>query len=174
MTAVKAKSKTRTKKTARELYGEAFKALGDQKYEKAASTFEKIIASFPDEPEVLARARTFQSTCQRALAEKGRKKPLRSAEELFDAGVFHHNNRNYEDAQAHFEKALRNSKDEAAHIYYALAATQVQQGNLEEGLAKLEKAAKIDKASLCYASNDPDFEPLEGHAGFRNLTETKG
>ena len=173
MTAVKAKRKTGTKKTARELYGEAFKALGEQKYEKAATGFQKIIASFPDEQEVLAKARTYQRTCQRALAMKKRKKPLKSAEEHFDAGVFHHNNRNFDDAVAHFEKALKISKD-SAHVYYAWAATQVQQGDLEEGLETLKKAAKIDETSLCYAINDPDFEPLAGHEGFRELTEAKG
>lgn len=174
MTAGQAKKQVGTKKSARELYGEAFKALGEKKYERAAGVFEKLIAGFPDEQEILARAKIFQRTCQRALGEKGPNKTLVSAEEHYDAGVFQHNNRNYDDAMAHFQKALKSSKDDASHIYYAWAATQVQQGNLEEGLAKLEKAVETDEANRCYASSDPDFEPLEAHEGFRKLIDVRG
>lgn len=174
MTAVKAKKGTTTKKSARDLFGEAFKALGQRKYDKADTVFEKIITGFPDEEDVLARARTFQRTCQTALEKKSRKTTKRSAEEDFDMGVFHHNNQDYDEAVGFFQKALKSAGSDAAYIYYAWAATKVQQGNLDEGLAELKKAAKIDSANLCYAQNDPDFEPLEGHEEFRALLGLAG
>jgi tetratricopeptide (TPR) repeat protein len=169
MTAEQAKKRTRTKKTARDLFGDAFKAFGERKYDKASTLFAKLIESFPEEEEVLARARTFHRTCQRALEEKGRSSPRRSAEDHFDMGVFHHNNRDYAAALEHFRKALKSAGDDADYIHYAWAATKVQEGELDEGLAKLKQAAKIDPANLYHASNDPDFEPLEGHEEFRKL-----
>ena len=169
MSAVKAKKGTTTKKSARDLFGEAFKALGQHKYDKADTVFEKIIAGFPDEEDVLAIARTFQRTCQNALEKKSAKTTKRSAEEDFDMGVFHHNNHDYAEANAYFQKALKSAGSDADYIYYAWAATKVQQGDLDEGLAELKKAAEIDSANLCYAINDPDFEPMEEHEGFRAL-----
>jgi len=174
MTAEKAKKGTTTKKSARDLFGEAFKALGQRKYDKAATVFETIISGYPDEEEVLARARTLQRTCKNALDKKSSKATKRSAEEEFDMGVLHHNNRDYDEADACFQKALKSAGGDADYIYYAWAATKVQQGNLLEGLAELRKAAKIDSANLCYASNDPDFEPLEGNEEFRDLLSSAG
>jgi len=169
MTAERVKKGTTAIKTARDLFGEAFQALGARQYDKAAKAFEKIIDSFPEEEDVLARARTFQVTCQRALAEKAKKTTRQSAEEHFDLGVFHHNNQDYSAAADHFQQALKAVKGDADYIHYAWAATMVQQGNLDEGLAELKKAVKIDKANLCYASNDPDFAPLAEHEGFHKL-----
>jgi tetratricopeptide (TPR) repeat protein len=88
-------------------------------------------------------------------------------------GVFHHNNSDYTAAADHFQKALKSAGEGADYIHYAWAATKVQQGDLDEGLAELKKAAKIDSANLCYASNDPDFEPLEEHPGFYELLGIK-
>jgi len=169
MTAGRVKKETKTKKTARDLFGDAFQALGERKYDKAAATFEKIISGFPDEDDVVARAKTFQLTCQRALEAEAQKPMRQSAEQHFDMGVFHHNNQDYAAAVDHFQKALKGVSGDADHIHYAWAATKVQQGDLDEGLEELRKAVKIDKANLSYASNDPDFEPLSEHEGFREL-----
>lgn len=173
MTAGQSKRGSKTKKTAHDLFGEAFKALGEHKYEKASTMFEKIVTDFPDEDEVLARAKTFQLACQRALEAKTRKVSRRSVEEHFDLGVFHHNNSNYAKAAEHFQKALKGAGENADFVHYAWAATKVQQGDLDEALKELKLAASIDPSNLCYASNDPDFKPLEGHEGFRELLGLK-
>jgi tetratricopeptide (TPR) repeat protein len=167
MTAVK--KGTRTKKTARDFFGDAFKALSERKFDKAAAAFEKIINNFPDEEDVVARAKTLQSTCEKAMLAKQRKATRQTAEQHFDMGVFHHNNRDFAAATDRFQKALKSVKGAADHIHYAWAATKVQQGELDDGLEELKKAAKIDEANLCYAANDPDFEPLAEHEKFRKL-----
>ena len=169
MTAGRAKKETTKKKTARDLFGEAFRTLGERKYEKAATMFDKLINSFPEEEEVLARAKTFQRACQRALEEKSPKKPKRSAEQHFDMGVFHHNNQDFAAATDHFQKAMNDAGAQVDYIHYAWAATKAQQGNFDEALAELKKAAKIDSVNLHFARNDPDFEPLREHDGFREL-----
>ena len=61
-------------------------------------------------------------------------------------GVFHHNNQDYAAAADHFQKALKGAGDAADYVHYAWAATKVQQGDLDEALAELKKAAKIDAA----------------------------
>ena len=170
MAAVKAKKPAkRTKKTARDLFGDAYKALGERKFENASRIFDKIVKGFPEEEEVLARVRTFQRVCERAIEAKGRKRTRLNAEAHFDLGVYHHNNGDYTEATDHFQKALKSAGKQSDHVLYAQAATKVQQGSLEEGLADLQKAAKIDEANLVFASNDPDFEPVQEHPKFLKL-----
>jgi len=173
MTAGRAKKETTTGEKARGLFGDAFKLLGERKYDEAATILEKIIVGFPDESDIIARARTFQRICQRAAEEKSQKTPRRSVEEQFDMGVFHHNNQDYAKAAGYFEKALKGAGQDADYIHYAWAATKAQQGDFDDALTELEKAAKIDPANIYYAGNDPDFEPMAEHQGFRSLLGIK-
>jgi tetratricopeptide (TPR) repeat protein len=170
MAAVKSKNPAKaTKKTVRDLFGDAFKALGEHKYESAARAFDKLVKGFPEEEDVLARVRTFQKVCQRAIEAKSGKKERISAEGHFDLGVYHHNNGDYREASDHFQKALKSAGPDADHVLYAQAATKIQQGSLEEGLEDLQKAAKINEVNLIFASNDPDFKPVQEHPKFLKL-----
>lgn len=168
-TAKKASKTSGKSKTARDVHSQYEKALSllyKKDYEGAQKALEKIRNDFPDEIEVLARVETFLKLCQRRLEKV---KTERSAEALFDLGVFLHNKGDYKGALEKFKKALESSKKHSDHIYYAMAAAEVQQGNTDEGLKLLKKAIDLNSQNRFFAGNDPDFRSLLDNEKFRKL-----
>ncbi|MFQ5930471.1 MAG: hypothetical protein ACE5MK_12310 [Acidobacteriota bacterium] len=68
-----------------------------------------------------------------------------------------------------YSRALKLSKKKNDHIYYALAATELSTGNIDNALKYLKKAIEIKEENRFFAYNDPDFERLATNQKFREL-----
>jgi tetratricopeptide (TPR) repeat protein len=153
------KKVAKTKKNAYELYEEAVQQVHGGRYERALKTLERIGHEFPDELDLLDRARVFRRICRRRLgtgAEKQATEPVPN----YDLGVVHHNNGDYTEALGCFKKALEEGQDETDHIHYAIAATMSRQKEIEQATKHLRKAIELRRENRFFASNDPDFAPL--------------
>jgi tetratricopeptide (TPR) repeat protein len=162
----------KTKDDGYSVYEKALKALHKGSYKTASRLFREIEKNFPKELELLDRVRTFQKVCERNLETSRPSSDAESVQELFDLGVYYHNNHEYEDALKCFEKARGLAGDGTDFILYAIAATRARLGEGDEAAATLEAAIKLRKENRHFARNDPDFEPVLKESKFRNLLET--
>jgi len=150
-------------------YEDALKLFHKKQYAKAKVRLTKVIAMFPEETEVLVRVQSFLRVCERQLVSY--KATANSSEEVFHQAVFYHNSKQHELALESYAQALKLSKEDQDHIYYAMAATELSMGNMDTALKHLEKAIQMNQDNRVFAHNDPDFQPLATDTKFQELIQ---
>ncbi|MBI3932571.1 MAG: tetratricopeptide repeat protein [Acidobacteria bacterium] len=141
-----------------EAFDRAMKAFGKKDYEKAAEILDELIAAHPDERDVLERARTYRTLCERAVERRPAYKP-KSFEDLLNYGVFLHNRGEYQEALRFFHQAAEiHPKNE--HVLYCLAAAAARAGDNATALKSLRSAIAVSPASRAQARSDSDFDPI--------------
>lgn len=148
-------------------YEDALKLVHKKQYAKAKERLTRVITMFPEETEVLARVQSFLRVCARRL--ESHKETANSPEEIFNQAVFYHNSGQHELALETYSRALKLSKQDQDHIYYAMAATELSMGNMNTALQHLEKAIQMNQENRFFAHNDPDFQLLAANSIFQDL-----
>ena len=152
-----------------EQFEKAIKALGKKEFDKARELFEAVVTGFPEEREVVERARSYQVLCDRALTESKRAayKP-KAFDELLAYGVFLHNRGEYEEAL----RSLRQAADlqpKNENALYCLAATSARAGDNESALKALRSAISASAETRAQARRDSDFDGLREDDEFNAL-----
>ena len=150
-----------------ELFEKGAKALGKRDFDKARDHFEGVVSQFPDERDVLERARAYLVICSRALDKKPAFKP-KTFEEMLHQGVFLHNRGEYDEAL----KLLRQAADmqpKSDHAQYCLAAAAARSGDAEAALSALRQAVELGPSNRTQARGDSDFDALRDDEGFNAL-----
>ena len=148
------------------LLEKGIKLIFQKEFKKARIEFKTLIETYPFEPEILARARTYIQICERE--EASHKKPVIAADQLYTLGVMEHNRGDYANAVSFFLHSLeKNPKTD--HIYYSLAASFAMKGDTAQALNNLEKAIELNEENRVYAKNDSDFTSLHGEKKFSEL-----
>jgi tetratricopeptide (TPR) repeat protein len=144
----------------------AIKIFNRHDFERARHAFETLIERFPDEPDVLARARAYLAICRHRLDQSPA--PPRTVEALYDRGVIELNRGQIGQAILLFERALR--LDPAAdHIVYALASAYAKGGDADRALDALRQCIRKNETYRIQARRDPDFRSLYTNEDFQNL-----
>lgn len=149
-----------------EAFEKGVRALGKKDYERAGELFQELIESYPEERDLLERARAYRAVCERAVAE-ARRSPFKpkTFEEMLQYGVFLHNRGEYEEALRHLRQAVElHPKNE--HALYCLAATAARAGDTPTALKALRSAIAAGPANRAQARSDPDFDPIRDEEGF--------
>ncbi|MFM8394155.1 MAG: tetratricopeptide repeat protein [Acidobacteriota bacterium] len=149
--------------TAVRVFEQAIKVFHKRQFAEARALFENLLAKYPHEVEILARASTYIHVCDQRLAHEERLP--RNPEEFYDRGVFALNTGNYEQARVCFEKA-RKIKPEEPHILYSLAATLVHLGEVEQALIHLQRSIQLQPRYRSQVLNDNDFSDLRDNRQF--------
>lgn len=144
----------------------AIKLLYQKEFKKARSEFRSLIESYPSEPEILARSRTYLQICDRE--EAAHKKPAITNDQLYSLGILEHNRGNYAGAVDYFRQSLELHK-EADYVLYAMAAALSLQGRNSDSLRALQRAIELNEENRIYAKNDQDFAPMHSDSGFCEL-----
>jgi tetratricopeptide (TPR) repeat protein len=148
------------------LLEKGIKLIYQKEFRKARIELKSLFESYPSEPEILARARTYLRICDRE--EAAHKKPVITNDQLYNLGVMEHNRGEFEKAITFFRQSLEKNPS-SDHIYYSLAASFAMKGELAEALRNLQKAVGLNEENRVYAKNDSDFEPLHGEKEFSDL-----
>jgi len=150
-----------------EAFEKAVKALGKRDYEKARGLFDQLIESYPDERDLLDRARSYREVCRAALDAKPAARP-KSFDGLLSNAVLAHNRGEYDAALELLDQALglEPSSDDAL---YCVAATAAQAGHSERALDALGKAIEIEPGNRAQARSDTDFDGLRENEAFIDL-----
>jgi tetratricopeptide (TPR) repeat protein len=149
-------------------FEQAVKVFNRRHFEDAKAMFETVLAKYPGDVEIVARAQMYIQVCKQKLEQETKVAAPRNAEELYDHGVFALNIGDFTQARAFFEKALRLHPD-APHLLYSLAATHAQTGAHEEALNYLKRSIQIQPRFRSQAYNDADFSELRDNRQFLEL-----
>lgn len=147
-------------------YEAAVRLLYSHEYEKAKVAFERVIASFADDKEVVERSKIHLRLCEQKIARKPA--APRTLDEHYNLAVALMNEGRYEEAVDHLNKALK-SNPKCDYVIYALAITQCRTGNFERALASLQTAIGLKAENRFLAQRDSDFEVLKQDSRFVSL-----
>ena len=150
-----------------ELFERAVKALGKKDFERAQSVLADLIRSYPDERDLLDRARAYQALCERALEKRPAARP-KTFEDLLNLGVYLHNKGDYQEAL----KVLHQAADihpQSEHVLYCIAAASARAGETAAALRALRSAIVANSANRAQARADSDFDPLRDDEEFLAL-----
>jgi tetratricopeptide (TPR) repeat protein len=148
------------------LLEKGIKLIYQKDFKKARIELKSLLADYPGESEILARARIYLQICERE--ETAHRKPVIGNDQLYALGVIEHNRGNYDKAISHFRNSL-DKHQQSDHIFYSLAASLAMKGEIAEALRNLQKAVELNEENRVYAKNDSDFTPLHGQKEFDDL-----
>jgi tetratricopeptide (TPR) repeat protein len=157
---------TKTTSAALALLGKGVELIFQKNFKKAKSELKSLLELYPEEMDILARARSYIQICDRE--ETALKKHNISSDQLYALGVLEHNKANYEAAIGYFLQSLEKHPD-ADYIYYSVAASQAMKGDLDHSIENLRKAVDLNEDSRIYAKNDSDFSALQARSEFAEL-----
>jgi tetratricopeptide (TPR) repeat protein len=148
-------------------YGQAMKEFHKGEFAKAADSLESFLEKYPNERELVDRAKLNLSIC------KGRDKKetphLKTFEDYYNQSVFRLNKGEIEAALKLLEKALEMKSDEGK-IFYLMADAHCKMGQVDTCLDYLKRAIQKDKYFRILAQNESDFEPIWEDKKFKLIT----
>jgi tetratricopeptide (TPR) repeat protein len=145
-------------------FAEAMRHFHAGNYSKAKPLFDEAAAG--STLNVTESAKMYSLMCEQRIS-KERIEP-ESAEDHYNYAITLLNGRRLDDAVRHLNAALA-SKEDAAHVHYALSLGLGLGGDISGAKRHLQRAIELDPGSRNLASNDSDFQPLLEHPEIRNL-----
>jgi len=147
-------------------YEAAVRLLYSHEYEKAKVAFERVIAAFAEDKEVVERCRIHLRLCEQKIARKPA--APRTLDEHYDWAIALMNEGKYEESIDHLNKALK-SNPRCDYVIYALAITHCRTGNFDRALASLQTAIGLRPENRFLAQRDSDFDVLKQDSRFVSL-----
>jgi tetratricopeptide (TPR) repeat protein len=142
----------------------ALRHMQKQNYAKAGVILQKLVNG--PVVEVADRARVHLCRCESRLSPSV--PAPKSAEDLYNLGVFELNAQALDQAVEHLGKAAKMKPDQE-HLRYALASAYALRGDAESALAHLSKAIALRPANRYQVQLDQDFASLADSPRFRQL-----
>jgi tetratricopeptide (TPR) repeat protein len=151
------------------IYERGVQALQRHDYPGAADHFRVVLERYPEERELLERARLYLRVCERETARQPAT-PRTPAERVYAATIAL-NAGDHAAAADHLQRAL--SEDpENDHAHYTMAVALGLRGRLDDALAYLGNAVGLNPENRSLALQDPDLEPLRAHRRFGEVLDT--
>jgi tetratricopeptide (TPR) repeat protein len=159
------KEMSRYAEAARRDYERGVTALQKKKVAEAERYFSGLIAKYPEETELVDRARVYLAVCEKQKQRAD--DALTDPEDYYYAAIVEKNRGNVEAAIEHLKKASkRNGED---RIFFLLACCYAQRGDAGASLENLRRAIEADDRNRVLARHDRDFDPLRALPDFQNL-----
>lgn len=150
---------------ARREYEKGMALLQKRHFDAAAEQFQRMIRNFPEVNDLVDRARVYITLCRK---QNETAPPPEGFDDHYYQGVFLSNEREYDRALEHFEKALALRPD-SEKVHYSMATVLCLKGDRDRALAFLRKAVKQDPVNRIHARNDPELQSLHGDPEFDEL-----
>jgi len=143
------------------------KLMYAEDFAKAVKAFNKVIADYPEEPEIQASAKARVQACEKKLQERSRT-VYRTPDDHYNIGVALMNSGDLETAMTHLQSALKLAP-KADHILYAIAAANALLGNRDQALHYLKQSIHHRAENRFQALQDHDFAVLAEEQAFKDL-----
>ena len=156
---------SRHTENARKDYDRGVAALQKKKLDEAERHFVDLIQKYPEEKELVDRARVYLQICERRRQDP--RPALTEPEDFYYAAVLEKNRGNVPEAIEHAKRAAR--KNGGGRVDFLLACCYAQQGDLETVLGHLQKAIEEDQRNRVLARHDRDFDPVRETPEFQKL-----
>jgi Tfp pilus assembly protein PilF len=151
------------------VYERGVQALQRHDFQAAADLFRMVLDRYPDERELLERARLYLRVCERETARQPQE-PKTPAERVY-AATMALNAGDPARALDQLQRALAEDPD-SDHAHYTMAVVLGMRGRTGEALDHLRSAIGINPDNRSLARQDPDLEILRASDGFRSALDT--
>jgi len=159
------KELSRHTENARKEFDRGVAALQKKRIEDAQGHFLDLTQKYPDEKELVDRARVYLAICERQ--RRVDRPALTEPEDFYYAAVVEKNRGNVAEAIEHAKRAAR--KNGGGKVDFLLACCYAQTGDLETALEHLKRAIEEDQRHRILARHDRDFDPVRAHPEFQEL-----
>ena len=151
------------------IYERGVQALQRHDFHAAAEQFRVVLDRYPEERELLERARLYLRVCERET-ERRPQGPGTPEERVYAATVAL-NSGNHAGALEHLQRALSEDPD-SDHAHYTMAVALGLKHRLDEAIEHLRQAIGLNPENRVLARQDPDLEAVRSHPEFRATLDT--
>jgi tetratricopeptide (TPR) repeat protein len=151
------------------IYERGVQALQRHDFPGAAGFFRMVLERYPDERELLERARLYLRVCERETSRQP-PAPKTSAERVYAATVAL-NSGDHSGALAHLQRALGEDPD-SDHAHYIMAVALGMRNRADEALEHLRQAIALNPENRSLARQDPDLDTVRDHDRFKDALDT--
>jgi tetratricopeptide (TPR) repeat protein len=152
------------------IYERGVQALQKHDFAGAAGFFRTVLERYPDERELLERARLYLRVCERETSRQPAPGPKTPAERVYAATVAL-NSGDHNGALDHLQRAL-GEDPESDHAHYIMAVALGMRNRGDEAIGHLQQAIALNPENRGLAKQDPDLDSLRDHERFRDALDT--
>jgi tetratricopeptide (TPR) repeat protein len=146
-------------------------ALQKHDFAGAAGFFRTVLDRYPEERELLERARLYLRVCERETSRPpAPPRPKTPGERVYAATVAL-NAGDHSAALDHLQQVL-GEDPENDHAHYIMAVALGMRNLRDEAIEHLQRAIALNPESRGLAKQDPDLDSLRDHARFGDALET--
>jgi tetratricopeptide (TPR) repeat protein len=151
------------------IYERGVQALQRHDFVGAAGFFRTVLDRYPEERELLERARLYLRVCERET-ERQQPAPRTPAERVYAATVAL-NSGDHNGALDHLQRALTEDP-ESDHAHYIMAVALGMRQRFDDAIDHLRQAVALNKENRTLARQDADLESLRDHPAFKDALDT--
>src|SRR5262245_40139491 len=151
------------------MYERGLQALQRRDFAASAEALRNVIERYPDERELLERARLYLKVCERELEPKV--PTPKTPDEWVYAATVAFNAGDESTAVRHLQRALTEDARHD-HAHYMMAVVSVRRGDLGGALERLRQAVSLNPENRSLARQDPELESLRDDPTFRAIVES--
>jgi tetratricopeptide (TPR) repeat protein len=151
------------------MYERGLQALQRRDFAASAEALRTVIERYPDERELLERARLYLKVCERELEPK--EPAPKTADEWVYAATVALNAGDEANALRHLQRAL-NEDSRHDHAHYMMAVASARRSDSASALEHLRQAVALNPENRSLARQDPDLEDLRDEPAFKAALET--
>src|SRR5436190_10373665 len=152
------------------IYERGVQALQRHDFSGAAGFFRTVLERYPDERELLERARLYLRVCERETSRQPAPAPKTPEERVYAATVAL-NSGDHAVALDHLQRAL-GEDPESDHAHYIMAVALGMRNRADEAIGHLQQAIALNPENRGLAKQDPDLDSLRDHGRFRDALDT--
>jgi tetratricopeptide (TPR) repeat protein len=151
------------------MYERGLQALQRRDFAASAAALRTVIERYPDERELLERARLYLKVCERELEPK--EPTPKTADEWVYAATVAQNSGDEPTALRHLQRALTEDPRHD-HAHYLMAVAMAQRGDPSTALDHLRRAISLNPENRSRARQDSDLDVIREEPGFKTALET--
>ena len=151
------------------MYERGLQALQRRDFAASAAALRTVIERYPDERELLERARLYLKVCERELEPK--EPTPKTADEWVYAATVAQNSGDEPTALRHLQRALTEDPRHD-HAHYLMAVAMAQRGDPATALDHLRRAISLNPENRSRARQDADLDIIREEPGFKTALET--
>ena len=151
------------------IYERGVQALQRHDFSGAATSFRAVLERYPEERELLERARLYLRVCERETSRQPTA-PKTPAEWVYSATVAL-NSGDHGVALDSLQRAL-GEDPENDHAHYIMAVALGMRQRMDEAIEHLQQAIALNPENRGLAKQDPDLDNVRDHARFRAALDT--
>lgn len=150
------------------LYERGLELLQSRKFDKASTSFQKLIDDYPEERELHERSRLYLQVCARESRPEITPETL---EERVYAATLALNSGSLDEALRHLEAASKQDPN-SDHVQYMLALVKAAAGDAASAAPHLLRALELNPDNRFLARQEPSFEPLREDEAIEEALKT--